>query len=90
MMAWIPKLGDPTELGTHQNYCLSRIFKQLDIGRRWLTMLLRWGYSQLVSLEMELFTACQAAAKEPPINLSAVDPSPFMPPPMGIRSVLKM
>ena len=40
--------------------------------------------------DMELFTACQAEAKEPPINLNAVDPSPFMPPPMGIRSVLKM
>jgi hypothetical protein len=39
---------------------------------------------------MELFTACQAEAKEPPINLSTVDPSLFMPPPMGIRSVLKM
>jgi hypothetical protein len=42
------------------------------------------------AIEMELFTACQAEAKEPPINLSAVDTSPFMPPPMGIRSVLKM
>jgi hypothetical protein len=42
------------------------------------------------AIEMELFTACQAEAKEPPINLSAVDPSPVMPPPMGIRSVLKM
>ncbi len=40
--------------------------------------------------DVELFTACQAEAKKPPINLSAVDPSPFMPPPMGIRSVLKM
>ncbi len=40
--------------------------------------------------DMELFTACQVEAKEPPINLSAVDPSPFMPPPIGIRSVLKM
>ena len=40
--------------------------------------------------DMELFTACQAEAKEPPINLNAVDPSPFMPPHMGIRSVLKM
>jgi hypothetical protein len=39
--------------------------------------------------DMELLAACQAEAKEPPINLSAVDPSPFMPPPMGIRSVLK-
>jgi hypothetical protein len=37
--------------------------------------------------DIELFTACQAEAKEPPINLSAVDPSPFMPPPMA---VLKM
>jgi hypothetical protein len=42
------------------------------------------------ALEMELFTACQTEAREPPINLSAVDPSPFMPPPMGIRSVLKI
>jgi hypothetical protein len=40
--------------------------------------------------DVELFTACQAEVKEPPINLNAVDPSPFMPPPMGIRSVLKM
>jgi hypothetical protein len=40
--------------------------------------------------DMELFTACQAEAKEPPINLSAVDPSPFMPPTSGIRSVLKI
>ncbi len=40
--------------------------------------------------DMELSTACQAEAKEPPINLSAVDFSPFTPPPMGIRSVLKM
>jgi hypothetical protein len=42
------------------------------------------------AFDMELFTACEAEAKGPPINLSAVDPSPFMPPPMGIRSVLKM
>ncbi len=42
------------------------------------------------AFEIELFTACQAEAKVPPINPSAVDPSPFMPPPMGIRSVLKM
>jgi hypothetical protein len=40
--------------------------------------------------DMELFPACQAEAKELPINLGVVDPSPFMPPPMGIRSVLKM
>jgi hypothetical protein len=40
--------------------------------------------------DMELFTACQTEAEEPPINPSALDPSPFMPPPMGIRSVLKM
>ncbi len=39
---------------------------------------------------MELFTACQAEVKEPPINLNAVDPSSFMPPPMGIRLDLKM
>jgi hypothetical protein len=37
--------------------------------------------------DMELFTACQVEAKEPPINWNAADPSPFMPPPMGIRSV---
>ncbi len=37
--------------------------------------------------DMELFTACQAEAKEPPINISAMDTSPFM---LGIRSVLKM
>jgi hypothetical protein len=37
--------------------------------------------------DMELFTACQAEAKEPPINTSAMDTSPFM---LGIRSVLKM
>jgi hypothetical protein len=40
--------------------------------------------------DTELFTACQAEAKEPPISLSAVDSSSFIPPPMGIRSVLKM
>jgi hypothetical protein len=40
--------------------------------------------------DMELFTACQAEAKEPSINLQGVDPSQFMPPPMGIRSNLKM
>jgi hypothetical protein len=39
---------------------------------------------------MELFTACQAEAKEPSINLSAVNPSPFMPLLTGIRSALKM
>ena len=42
------------------------------------------------AFDMELFTACEAEAKEPPINLSAVDPSPFMPPCMRIRAVLKM
>ncbi len=40
--------------------------------------------------DMELFTACQVEDKEPPIILSAADPSPFMLPPMGIRSVLKI
>ncbi len=40
--------------------------------------------------DIKLLTACQAEAKEPPINLGAVDPSPFMPPCMRIRSVLKM
>jgi hypothetical protein len=38
----------------------------------------------------ELFSACQAETKESSINLKGMDPSPFMPPPMGIRSVLKM
>ncbi len=58
-------------------------FKDFQAARHW---------QEVVSnaIEMELFTACQAEAKEPPINLSAVDPFPFMPPPMGIRSVLKM
>jgi hypothetical protein len=41
-------------------------------------------------LDMELFTACQAEVKDPSFNLQGVDPSPFMPPPMGVRSVLKM
>ncbi len=58
-------------------------FKDFQVARNWQEM------ANNVS-DMELFTACQAAAKEPPINLSAVDPSPVMPPPMGIRSVLKM
>jgi hypothetical protein len=40
MMAWTPTLGDPTELGAHQNY-------KLDIGKIWLTMSLIWSYSQL-------------------------------------------
>ncbi len=40
--------------------------------------------------DLDLFTACHAEAKEPPINLSVLDPSPFMLAPMGIRSVLKM
>jgi hypothetical protein len=40
--------------------------------------------------DMELFTACQAEAKEPPINLNDIEPSYFMPLPMGIRSVLKI
>jgi hypothetical protein len=35
-------------------------------------------------------TACQAEVKEPSINLKSVDPSPFMTPPIGIRSLLKM
>ncbi len=58
-------------------------FKDFQAARNWKEM------ANNVS-DMELFTACQAEAKEPPFNLSAVDPSPFMPPPMGIRSVLKM
>jgi hypothetical protein len=40
--------------------------------------------------DMELFTAYQTEAKEPPIDLGTVDSSTFMLPPMGIRSVLKM
>ncbi len=58
-------------------------FKDCQAARNWQEM------ANNVS-DMELFTACQAGAKEPHINLSAVDPSPFMPPLMGIRSVLKM
>ncbi len=58
-------------------------FKDFQAARNWQEM------DNNVS-DMELFTACQAEAKEPPIDLSAVYPSPFMPPPMGIRSVLKM
>ena len=58
-------------------------FKDFQAARNWQEM------ANNVS-DMELFTACQAEAKEPPINLNAVDPSPFMPPPMRIRSVLKM
>jgi hypothetical protein len=51
-----------------------------------------WNWQEMAHnvFDMELFTACQVEAKEKPINLSAVDPSPFMTPPMGIRSVLKM
>jgi hypothetical protein len=58
-------------------------FKDFKAARKWQEM------ANNVS-DMELFTACQAEVKEPPINLSAVDPSPFMPPLMGIRLVLKM
>jgi hypothetical protein len=58
-------------------------FKDFQAARNWQEMANN-------AFDMELFTACQTEAKEPPINLSAVDPSPFMPPPMGIRSVLKM
>ncbi len=58
-------------------------FKDFQAARNWQEM------ANNVS-DMELLTTCQAEAKEPPINLNAVDPSPFMPPPMGIRSVLKM
>ncbi len=57
-------------------------FKDFQAARHWQEM------ANNVS-DMVLFTACQAEAKEPPINLSAADP-PFMPPNMGIRSVLKM
>jgi hypothetical protein len=58
-------------------------FKDFQAARHWQEMANN-------AIEMELFKACQAEAKEPPINLSAGEPSPFMPPPMGIRSVLKM
>ncbi len=57
-------------------------FKDFQAARNWQEM------ANNVS-DMGLFTACQAEAKEPPINLSAVDPSPFMSPPMAIRLVLK-
>jgi hypothetical protein len=50
----------------------------------------KWQEMANNASDMELFTACQAKVKEPSINLQGVDPSPFMPPPMGIRSVLKM
>jgi hypothetical protein len=52
-------------------------FKYFQAARHWQEMANN-------AFEMELFTACQAEAKEPPINLSAVDPSPFMPSPMGL------
>jgi hypothetical protein len=58
-------------------------FNDFQVARHWQEMASNVP-------DMELFTACQAEAKEPPINLSAVDPSPVMPPHMGIRSVLKM
>ncbi len=58
-------------------------FKNFQAAKHWQ------GMANHVS-DMELFTAFQAEAKEPPINLSAVDPSLFMPPPMGIRSALRM
>ncbi len=56
-------------------------FKDFQEAQNWQEM------ANSVS-NMELFTACQAEAKEQPINLSAVDPSTFMPPPMGSLSVL--
>jgi hypothetical protein len=46
-------------------------FNDFQAARHWQEM------ANNVS-NMELFTACQAEAKEPPINVSAVDPSPFM------------
>ncbi len=58
-------------------------FKDFQAARNWQEM------ANIVS-DIKLFTACQAEVKEPPISLNTVDPSPFMPPPMGIRSVLKM
>ncbi len=42
-------------------------FKDFQAARHWQEMANN-------AIEMELFTACQAEAKEPPINLSAVDP----------------
>ncbi len=53
-------------------------FKDFQAARHWQEMANN-------AFDMELFTACQTEAEERPINLSAVDPSPFMPPPLGIR-----
>jgi hypothetical protein len=58
-------------------------FKDSQAARNWQEM----AYN--IS-DMGLFSACQAESKVPPIKLNAVQPSPFMSPPMGIRSVLKM
>jgi hypothetical protein len=46
-------------------------FNDFQAARHWQEM------ANNVS-NMELFTACQAEAKEPPINVSDVDASPFM------------
>ncbi len=58
-------------------------FKDFQVAKNWQEI----AHNMF---DMELFTACRAEAKELPINLSAVDPSPFMPPTLGIRSVLKI
>jgi hypothetical protein len=58
-------------------------FKDFQAARNWQEMADNMS-------DMKLFTAYQTEAEEPPINLSAMDPSPFMPPLMGIRLVLKM
>jgi len=58
-------------------------FSDLQADRKWQEMANN-------VLDMELFTACQGEVKEPSINLQGVDPSPFMPTPMVIRSVFNM
>ncbi len=58
-------------------------FKDFRAARNWQ------GMTNNMS-DIDLFTACQAEAKEPLINLCAVVLSPFILPPMGIRSVLMM
>jgi hypothetical protein len=56
-------------------------FSYFQVDRKWQEM------ANNVS-DMELFSACQADAKEPSTNLKGIDPSLFMPPPMDVRSVL--
>jgi hypothetical protein len=58
-------------------------FKDSQAARNWQVM------ANSVS-GTGLYSACQVESKVPPINLNAVHPTPFMPPPMRIRSVLKM